>query len=391
MSGDLRKRLQVLPHSEFRAFLQQKFPETERQISPEADRTAQINTLFGRQPRDEVEHALNDWLAERRQPLEPAAAPAPTAHPTPASAAPSPKPWLGPMLGGLATLSLFGLGALSTRLLLPTPSQSPAPTRSAPRVIVHVCVGSIEEIDELMKRLGRHPNQLDTPEQAAASLKYSGLDEVHVTVCKEPDSDQRRILALSASPTQKLDAATAQVVTATRYTPQQIPAWQANPVLKPLAQVASQVEQELVRHDPRDASMPDAAMPEPDDKPPPPRAREDMAPMPKGLSDAGLHQYEAIKMKELEVPPSMLPPSVKEMSCYFVFCIGPKGTVDSIRTPYRGWSGYTCSDAVSFELESQLREWRFKQTAAGKCMFAVWSHPPRKLRPSPPDADDAED
>ena len=113
--------------------------------------------------------------------------------------------------------------------------------------------------------------------------------------------------------------------------------------------------------------------------------------MPKGLSYAGSHQYEAIKMKELEVPPSMLPPSVKEMWCYFEFCIWPKGTVDSILARYRGLSIYTCSDAVSFELERQILEWRFKQTAAGKCMYAGWSHPPRKLRPSPPDAGDAED
>lgn len=43
VSGDLRKRLQDLPHAEFRAFLHEKFPDTERQIAPEAVRTAQIS------------------------------------------------------------------------------------------------------------------------------------------------------------------------------------------------------------------------------------------------------------------------------------------------------------------------------------------------------------
>lgn len=143
MSGDLRKRLQGLPHSEFRAFLQEKCPDTERQISPEAERTAQINTLLGREPRDEVARKLEEWQANGRWLSGPATSP------EPASVAPPPKARLGPALGGLVALSMLGVGALSSRLLLPQPLPPPALTVSTPKFVLHVRVGSIEEADQV--------------------------------------------------------------------------------------------------------------------------------------------------------------------------------------------------------------------------------------------------
>lgn len=215
----------------------------------------------------------------------------------------------------------------------------------------------------MMQRYGRRPDQLDTPEQSAANLASSGLIEVHIIVSREREPDQRRLLALSAPPTQKLDAAVPRLLTATRYTPQQIRTWQGSPALKPLAEVATRTEETLTHAPPLDEPPPP-----PDDKPPPP---PDMAEFPKlpPMVPWVLLSKDAIATPEPKGPSWWKLPSSEPMLCLVYLCIGKNGRVTNLMDL---WG--KCPASVWPEIYSVVLRWRFKPQEREICTeFWSWS------------------